>query len=249
MDATIAAFSLDPSTQNLSLRADRAGFILLGSFLLMFILIRISTRLMRSPKVPWWPGSIKTEGGLHVHHLVFGIVMMLLFGFLAIAVYLPDPWYDLAAAGFGAGAGLTLDEYALWLHLDDVYWADEGRKSVDAVLVAAVIGALLLLGANPLVGSGADALGLGLTVGLSLVCSVVAIAKGKIVSALIGIFLLPVSLVAAARLAKPGSPWARRRYPSGSARYARSLRRYPPGSRTRWDAVKDAVGGAPSARR
>src|ERR1700759_1003567 len=89
----LAAFSFDPSTQNLNLCADQAGFILLGSFLLAFILIRISTRLMRSPKVPWWPGSIKT-GGLHVHHLVFGIVLMLLFGFLAIAVPLSGVWLD-----------------------------------------------------------------------------------------------------------------------------------------------------------
>ena len=153
MQATVAAFSLNPSTQDLSLRSSQAGFILLGSFLLSFMLIRISVRLMRSPKVPWWPGSIKTEGGLHVHHLVFGIVLMLLCGFLAIAVYLPNPWYDLIAAGFGVGAGLTLDEYALWLHLDDVYWAEEGRRSVDAVIIAAVLGGLILLGARPLTSS------------------------------------------------------------------------------------------------
>src|ERR1700760_1381614 len=112
----VAAISVQPSTQDLSLRQDQAGFILLGAFLLSFILIRISTRLMRSPKVPWWPGSIKT-GGVHVHHLVFGIVMMLLFGFLAIAVPLGSVGLDVVAAGFGIGAGLTLDEYALWLHL------------------------------------------------------------------------------------------------------------------------------------
>src|ERR1700753_2825229 len=112
----VAAISVQPSTHDLSLRQDQAGFILLGTFLLTFILIRISTRLMRSPKVPWWPGSIKT-GGLHVHHHVFGILLMLLFGFLAIAVYLPNPWWDLVAAGFGVGAGLTLDEFALWAPL------------------------------------------------------------------------------------------------------------------------------------
>ena len=50
---------------------------------------------------------------------------------------------------FGAGAALTLDEFALWLHLEDVYWSREGRSSVDAVLIALVVGALLLLGANP----------------------------------------------------------------------------------------------------
>ena len=40
---------------------------------------------MRSPKVPWWPGSIKTEGGIHIHHLVFGIVLLMLAGFCEFA--------------------------------------------------------------------------------------------------------------------------------------------------------------------
>ena len=131
---------LDPAGQ-------RSGLIMLGSLLLSFLLIRTSTRLMRSPKVPWWPGSIKT-GGVHVHHLVPGIVLMLLCGFL-LALEPASPWVELVAAGFGVGAGLTLDEYALWLHLDDVYWAEEGRQSVDAVVIAATVGGLLLLGFVP----------------------------------------------------------------------------------------------------
>jgi hypothetical protein len=57
--------------------AERAGLILLAAMLLSFLFIRTSARLMRSPKVPWWPGSVTTEGGLHVHHLVFGIALML----------------------------------------------------------------------------------------------------------------------------------------------------------------------------
>jgi hypothetical protein len=153
------------------------------------------------------------------------------------------------AAVFGAGAALTLDEFALWLHLDDVYWAEQGRKSVDAVLVAAAMGALLLLGVNPLVGDDEDAVAVAVTVGLSLLLAVVAIAKGKIASALVGLFVLPVSLVAAVRLAKPGSPWARWRYPTGSRRLARSVGRYPPGYRSGWDVVKDFVGGAPYVKR
>ena len=105
---------LDPTSQ-------RAGLVLLGSLLLSFLFIRTSARLMRSPKVPWWPGSI-TTGGLHVHHLVPGIVLLLLAGFL-MALQPASPWFELVAAAFGIGAGLTLDEYALWLHLEDVYWA------------------------------------------------------------------------------------------------------------------------------
>src|SRR3712207_8147733 len=62
-----------------------------------FLFIRTSARLMRSPKVPWWPGSVQTEGGLHVHHLVFGIVLMLALGF-ALALQPPSPWLEIFAA-------------------------------------------------------------------------------------------------------------------------------------------------------
>ena len=87
---------------------------------------------MRSPKVPWWPGSVKT-GGVHIHHLVFGIVLLMLAGFLDFAFQPDSPWLEILAVAFGIGAGLTLDEFALWLHLEDVYWAEEGRRSVDAI--------------------------------------------------------------------------------------------------------------------
>ena len=55
----------------------RAGFVLLAAFLATFLFIRTSARLMRSPQVPWWPGSVTTESGLHLHHLVWGIVLLL----------------------------------------------------------------------------------------------------------------------------------------------------------------------------
>jgi hypothetical protein len=241
-----ASFSLDPSTQDLSLRSDQAGFILLGAFLLSFILIRISTRLMRSPKVPWWPGSIKT-GGLHIHHLVFGIVLMLLCGFLAIAVYLPNPWWDLVAAGFGVGAGLTLDEYALWLHLDDVYWAEEGRRSVDAVIVAAVLGGLILLGARPLTSSDTGST-IGIVVAVVTVLALCggALVKGRTMLGIFGLVFPPVALWGLIRLARPGSPWARWRYPADGRRMRRAIARDERQERRlrRW---QDLIGGAPTA--
>ena len=86
---------------------------------------------MRSPRVPWWPGSIET-GGLHVHHLVFGIVLMMAAGVMGYALLDTGFWYEVSALLFGIGIGLTIDEFALWLHLRDVYWAEEGRSSVDA---------------------------------------------------------------------------------------------------------------------
>jgi hypothetical protein len=72
-------------------RGQRAGFILLGSFLAAFLFIRTSARLIRSPKVTWWPGSVTTKGGLHLHHLVWGIVLILVSGFLDFVLQPASP--------------------------------------------------------------------------------------------------------------------------------------------------------------
>ncbi|GEL18707.1 hypothetical protein [Pseudonocardia asaccharolytica] len=221
------------------------GWLLLA-FLVTFLVTRGITRLIRVGRGPFRNARL---GGVHVHHQVPGIFLMMVAG-AGEFTYRPDaPWLHILAAAFGVGAALTLDEFALWLHLEDVYWAEQGRKSIDAVLAAAAIGALLLLGATPFVddpGAGGEVV--AATIVLGLLCSTLAIAKGKAICALIGILLLPVSLVAAVRLAKPDSPWARWRYPDGSRRRARSLSRYPPDHRTRWDVVKDILGGAPNAK-
>ena len=104
---------------------------------------------MRSPRVPWWPGSIVSDGGVHVHHLVFGIVTMMVSGVLLSAADGGGPLSELASLAFGIGLGLTIDEYALWVHLDDVYWAEEGRSSIDATVIAAAGMMLILLGFSP----------------------------------------------------------------------------------------------------
>jgi hypothetical protein len=221
----------------------RAGLILLGSLLVSFLFIRTSARLMRSPKVTWWPGSVKTEGGLHVHHLVFGIVLLLATGF-ALALQPASPWLEILAASFGIGAGLTLDEYALWLHLEDVYWAEEGRRSVDAVVIAAVLGGLLLMGFLPF-STDAGAPTIVLSVLGTLAVSTVAVLKGKVVMGVAGMLLLPVGLVGAIRLAKPGSPWARRRYEPGGRKLARATARYARHT-ARYQRFQNRVAGAPS---
>jgi hypothetical protein len=220
--------------------AARAGMILLAAMLLSFLFIRTSARLMRSPRVPWWPGSVTTEGGLHVHHLVFGIVLMLLAGFV-LALQPGSPWLELVAAAFGIGAGLTLDEYALWLHLEDVYWAEEGRRSVDAVVVAALIGGLVLMGFLPFA-TDAGAPTIVLSVLIALALATVAVLKGKVILAVVAMLVPPVGLLAAVRLAKPGSFWARRRY--GEAKLARAHTRHERQQR-RYRAFQDRVAGAP----
>jgi hypothetical protein len=222
-----------------------AGFLLLVAFLVSFGFIRMSTRLMRSPKVPWWPGSVKT-GGIHVHHHVFGIVLLMLAGFLGFALQPGSPWLEILAAGFGVGMGLTLDEFALWLHLEDVYWAEEGRSSVDAVVMAAVLGGALLLGFTPWDSDDASSvLAVAATVVAVLAISTIAALKGKYTSAVVGVLVALVGLIAAIRLAKPGSPWARRRYAEGSRKLARATARYER-SRRRYRRWQDRIGGAPS---
>ncbi len=86
------------------------------------------------------------RGGRHIHHLVFGIIILLGvgYGWLADIGTGEDNTSlllsRLMSILYGVGAALTLDEFALWLNLKDVYWSPEGRSSIDAVIL---FGALL----------------------------------------------------------------------------------------------------------
>jgi hypothetical protein len=123
-----------------------AELLLLVSFVVAWAFTRLSTHMIRDG-VSWWPGNVEVKG-THVHHLVWGILAMLVIGYVAIAFEPASPWREACAVGFGIGMALTLDEFALWLDLRDVYWLPEGRKSVDAVIITAAAGLLLLLGAR-----------------------------------------------------------------------------------------------------
>ncbi len=219
----------------------RAGLILLAAMLLSFGFIRMSTRMIRA-EVSWWPGNV-TPGGLHIHHLVFGIVLLLVAGFLAFALQPGSPWLEILAALFGIGVGLTLDEFALWLYLEDVYWSEEGRRSVDAVIFAAIIGGALMLGLVP-VSSDDGALGLVLSIAIVVGTCLVAASKGKVWSTIGGMFIPLVGLVAAIRLARPASFWAKRRYAPGSDKLAEAERRDARHDR-RWRSFQDKIGGVP----
>ena len=89
-------------------------------------------------------------GGRHIHHLVWGILLLLASGYAGVAEYgtssdsLSILVSRLIALSYGIGAALTLDEFALWLNLDAAaYWSREGRESIDAVVL---FGALLAIG-------------------------------------------------------------------------------------------------------
>jgi hypothetical protein len=238
-----AGVDLDPQMLPvLSGRRELVAWLVLG-FLVTFLVTRFVTHAIRSGRGPFRDASV---GGVHVHHEVYGIFLLLGTGTAEFAYRPEGPAGALLAVLFGAGAALTLDEFALWLHLEDVYWSREGRSSVDAVLIALVIGVLLLIGANPFDADRSQGEGLlSVTLLVHIGAALVAVLKGRVVLGVVGVFLPFVALVAALRLARPASPWARRRYPDGSSRAARSLRRFPPGHRNRWDALVDLFAVVP----
>jgi hypothetical protein len=120
-------------------------FLILIAFVLSFGFIRTSAHMIRA-QVSWWPGNVETKGGTHIHHLVWGIVLLLVMGYVGIATDIPSPWFELTAILFGIGMGLTMDEFALWLNLEDVYWTPKGRQSVDAAVVTVALLVIALLG-------------------------------------------------------------------------------------------------------
>ena len=214
-------------------------FVFFVALIAGFIAIRISVRMIRA-KVRWWPGFNITSGGTHIHHVVLGITLMLGGGVASIVAHGSGGVAAIAAGVFGLGSALVLDEFALILHLRDVYWAEEGRLSVEAVFVAIAVTGLLLLGLRPATlgddlvldrlspsaaaGHAGEALVIGYVL-VSLVLSTITLLKGKIWTGLAGLFLPLLVLIGAIRLAVPRSPWARWRYPADSRKLARAMRR------------------------
>ena len=217
------------------------------AFLIAFGLTRGYTRLARARG--WGSGSV---GGIHLHHVVPGIILVLAAGLLLAAPIGASPVAeDIFAILFGVGAALVLDEFALIFHLQDVYWAQEGRTSLDAVILGTALCGILLVSSSPWgIGDDVDgrftpkAVVFGLVVAHFL-WGIVCYLKGKYTVGTIGIFVPIVGLIGSLRLAKPGSPWARRRY--SEAKLARARDRYATGRAVRVeDRVLDLIGGKPN---
>ncbi|KJF23050.1 DUF2254 domain-containing protein [Rhodococcus sp. AD45-ID] len=211
-------------------------FFLLVAFLLTFLFIRFSVRMIRA-EVSWWPGNV-TPGGMHIHHMVFGLMMMLVsgFAFIALADFHTPVANCVLASVFGIGSALVLDEYALVLHLRDVYWAEEGRSSIDAVFVAIAISFLFLFGVHPIGFAGefdpyeedrsiATLIAIVVALILQLALAMITLLKGKLWTGLIGLFFPPLLIVGAIRLSRPGAPWARSRYRDKPAKMSRAVAR------------------------
>ncbi|MET7395898.1 hypothetical protein ABZS66_20620 [Dactylosporangium sp. NPDC005572] len=215
--------------------------LLLAGLVGGFAAIRTSTRMIRA-QVKWWPGNL-TAGGVHLHHEFFGVLLMLVTGALSFAGV---PFRDALAFGFGVGAGLVLDEYALLLHLRDVYWTREGRSSIDAVIAATVVTGMLVISTVPF---GLDnverreATTRWAVVGvvcLNLALTIITALKGKPWLALLSVATPFAGVIGALRLATPSSPWARWQY--GPRQLARASARAEAWSR-RKDRLITMLGG------
>ncbi|MFW0793073.1 DUF2254 family protein [Gordonia sp. CPCC 205515] len=229
-------------------------FIMLVAFILTFLFIRLSVRMIRA-EVSWWPGNV-TPGGVHMHHEFFGVLLMLGSGFCFVALSsFETPIANvILAAVFGIGCALVLDEFALLLHLRDVYWEEEGRASIDAVFVAIAIGVLFLLGFRPLgvtetITGFEESSDVGTRIGLiiALVANVllaaITVLKGKLWTGLVGLFIPPLLLIGSIRVARPRSPWARWRYIENPRKQAKAIdreRRFRQ-PLTRWKVVVQEV--------
>ncbi|MFD4727064.1 hypothetical protein ACFWNW_18485 [Streptomyces seoulensis] len=223
----------------------------LFSFVVTFVVTRIIVRLIRAGKGPF--GNVKA-GGLHIHHVVPGVVLTVVGGFGAVASDRHGAGGAVAAVVFGIGAGLVLDEFALILHLDDVYWSAEGRKSVEVVVITAALVGLLLAGFSPF---GVNDLsqaelqdrgGVIAFVAVNFLISLVALSKGNARTAVFGAIVPLLALAGAVRLARPASLWARRFYGRRPRARARSrLRAYR--HDRRWAGprrvIQDWIGGKP----
>lgn len=111
--------------------------IILVCFLITYGIIRTITHLQKAGLIP------NQQGPLHIHHMVPGIMLLLISGYSGLSYWHKESVRNLMSILFGIGAALTIDEFALWLFLKDVYWAKQGRDSVDAVIFVAV---LLIIG-------------------------------------------------------------------------------------------------------
>jgi hypothetical protein len=113
-----------------------------GSFFLTFAAVRGITHAIRAERGPF---KNITPGGRHIHHMTFGITGLLTVGYLwLLEVGTNEQRISSRVTSFlyGSGAALTLDEFALWLNLEDDYWTKQGRESIDAVVL---FGSLLVL--------------------------------------------------------------------------------------------------------
>jgi hypothetical protein len=211
------------------------------AFILTFFVTRTFVRFIRHRRdrgrpPRWWLPRNVYIGGVHIHHVTFGVVLVMISGLTLVTLSVDgrEPEFTVAAIFFGIGAALVLDEYAMILHLSDVYWEEDGRTSVDAVFAAVAVAGLLIMGLHPLmfflpIWHGADSIalraGVGGALALALPLAVVVVLKGKVWTGLLGMFFVLLLVIGAIRLSRPHAPWARWRYNAQPEKMRRALQR------------------------
>ncbi|MEZ5407787.1 MAG: hypothetical protein R2761_07170 [Acidimicrobiales bacterium] len=226
--------------------------LVFAAFVVTWVIVRAITRSIRSGR-----GHLHNvdAGGVHVHHATPGIVLLTVGAVAAVGTPGHFPWREIAAVVIGIGASLVFDEFAMILHLRDDYWQNEGQQSVEAVgLVTACLG-LAAAGFAPFGVDDVAGTELAVRVGgmaivaLTAIAVVVCAMKGKFRLALIAIFVWPVAIVGALRLARPGSRWDLKRYQSHPDKRARARARasaFDERWDPRWRHLADVLGGQPN---
>jgi hypothetical protein len=124
----------------------RVAIRTLASYLITFAVLRVITAIIQFNVFPNGPFHfVMTKSGLHIHHLFWGILLLMATGFAALATRAPA-WHLRIAIVFGIALGLTLDEFAMWLRLADVYWTPQGVESLKAGALVAALLALYAFG-------------------------------------------------------------------------------------------------------
>jgi hypothetical protein len=117
-----------------------------SAFFVTFATVRAITHAIRAERGPF---KNITPGGRHIHHMTFGITGLLSVGYLWLLEIGTDEQRRasrITSVVYGSGAALTLDEFALWLNLEDDYWTKQGRESIDAVVLFGSLLTLSVLG-------------------------------------------------------------------------------------------------------
>lgn len=124
---------------HLGVRRERAMFATLG-FVVALAITRAVTSTLHATGAGANGGIV--IGDVHIHHLVAGILVLLLVGYawLLLSGVNEQPsrrGFRVTAVAYGVGSALVLDEFALWLRLKDVYWERQGRESFEALAIFA----------------------------------------------------------------------------------------------------------------
>ena len=202
--------------------------LMLVSFVVTFLIVRGIVRMIRAGRGPFHNVS---SGAVHVHHVVPGTLLLFVGATLSIS-NIGAFWADeVAAVLIGIGGGLVFDEFALLLYLDDVYWTQQGRLSLEMVTIVVIVIVCILVGLSPL---GVDDITIrefSVRIGMQvhfLLCGVgaaVCLLKGKYYTAVWAVFVAVIGLIGAVRLARPGSVWAHRFYRPGGSKERRAQHR------------------------